>query len=85
MKVLAILLGLGSALCAFIGLISLSEATMGVGIIAFGAVVGIIARLCQAEANHTEIKKTINQIGHESYMIKHILETVHNIKKDEDS
>jgi hypothetical protein len=44
-EVLALLAGLG-------GLASISQATLGVGMIGFGCLLAILARLAQAEAHH---------------------------------
>ncbi|NWK54319.1 hypothetical protein HW115_01755 [Verrucomicrobiaceae bacterium N1E253] len=57
MKLLAVLLGLLSVPVAFYGVSSLTQATEGVGIIGFAAVIGIVSRLCQAEANYESEKK----------------------------
>jgi len=64
MKTLATVLAIGAALCAFIGFGYLTGATKGVGIICFGAVIGVLARICQAEANSYDIKKSIDNISH---------------------
>jgi hypothetical protein len=45
LEILAVLAGL-------FGLISLSQATLGVGVIGFGCLLAILARLAQAEAHH---------------------------------
>jgi hypothetical protein len=52
----AILMILGILAVAF-GALSLSEATMGVGIIAIGCFLAILARLAQAEAHHRSLSR----------------------------
>ena len=47
----AVLMILG-ILVVLIGAVSLSQATMGVGLVAIGCFLGILARLAQAEAHH---------------------------------
>jgi hypothetical protein len=41
------------------GTLSLSQATMGVGILAIGAILGIFARIAQAEKHQNELKKIL--------------------------
>jgi hypothetical protein len=53
----SIVLLLIALLAAGIGFISLSEATMGVGMIAVACLLAIIARIMQATAFHTEIMR----------------------------
>ncbi len=43
---------IGALLAGVIGLLSLTQATMGVGIVALGCLVGILARLEQADRLH---------------------------------
>ena len=50
---LALLLAVGGAL-------SLTNATLGVGLIGLGAVCGILARLIQADAHHKETMRLLN-------------------------
>ncbi len=79
MKILGALFGLGAILCALVGLVSLSEATMGVGIVGLGAISGILARLCQADAQHTELQRKLDQVRNETDLVKRILVAVHNV------
>jgi hypothetical protein len=51
----------GSWLAALVGLASLSEATMGVGLIAGGCFLGIQARLLQAQAHHEATKAGVHR------------------------
>lgn len=46
-----------------IGFGFLSQATMGVGIIAIGCVLGILARIAQANAQHNELKAILGSLG----------------------
>lgn len=50
LMILAILAGV-------VGVFSLSQATMGVGIIALGCLLGILARLAQAEAHQRALMR----------------------------
>ena len=52
----AILMILG-ILAVVIGALSLSQATMGVGVIAIGCFLAILARLAQAEAHHRSLSR----------------------------
>ena len=54
MKVLVIL----AVLAAVLGTFTLSQATLGVGIIGLGCLAGILARVAQAEAHHSELRKS---------------------------
>ena len=65
-----------------VGYFMLSEATAGVGIIATGAVAGILARLLQADIHHMELFKKSNDLQDEISAIRQILEEVHNIKTE---
>ena len=49
------LLILGSALALLVGLLFMSEATTGVGIIAAAGVLGVWARIAQATNQHREL------------------------------
>ena len=44
------------------GFFFLSEATMGVGIIAIGGVLAIYSRLAQANTHHVEIKRLLGEV-----------------------
>jgi hypothetical protein len=46
-----------SLLLAVLGLVLMSQATAGVGIIAFGCLVAILARIAQAGRHHNELKE----------------------------
>ncbi len=54
---LTIVLIVISSVAGLIGLLFLSEATAGVGMIAFGCLFGVFARLYQAHEQHKEIMK----------------------------
>jgi hypothetical protein len=47
------------AFAGFIGVFLLSEATLGVGIIAAGCLAGIIARIFQAEKQQQELRRQL--------------------------
>jgi len=49
---MSIALAIVASLLAIIGLLSLSKATSGVGLIAFACFVAILSRLAQAQAQH---------------------------------
>lgn len=55
--VVSLLLALGCIVLAFIGGSMLSEATLGVGVIALALVLGVLARMVQASAHQSEIYK----------------------------
>jgi hypothetical protein len=62
MKVISILLSFGVVFIAMLGLTYLTQATQGVGIIAFAGVIGVLARIFQAEANYEAIRKKLNSL-----------------------
>jgi hypothetical protein len=51
-----------AVLCILIGAASLTSATLGVGIISAGAVIGILARIAQAGRNHAELIERIDAL-----------------------
>jgi hypothetical protein len=53
----SIVLLLIALVVAALGFVSLTQATMGVGLIAVACLLGIIARIMQATAFHTEIMR----------------------------
>ena len=57
MQLFAGLFLMGSWVAAFVGLASLTQATMGVGFIAGGCFLGIQARLLQAQSHREEAMK----------------------------
>ena len=50
-----------SIIAIIVGGMLLSEATMGVGVIAIGGVLAVFARIVQADENHKEIKKLLGE------------------------
>ena len=46
------------AILGFAGILFLTEATMGVGLIAAGCLAGILSRIIQAEKHHKESTQT---------------------------
>jgi hypothetical protein len=58
-QLLAALLFIGSILVGLGGILFLSEATMGVGILAFAALLGIWSRIIQAAGNHRALLNEI--------------------------
>jgi len=50
-----------SIIAIIAGGLLLSEATMGVGVIAIGGVLAVFARIVQAGENHKEIKKLLGE------------------------
>ena len=78
MKILGALLAAGSCFCAFCGLLLLSQATVGVGVIGFGAILGIIARLCQAETHNAVLQRKIFDVTNNIEITNRILSKVQN-------
>ena len=58
---MGIVFGIIAVLLAGIGLLSLSQATMGVGLIALGCLIGILGRLGQAYYQHEEMMKHLKK------------------------
>lgn len=59
MRILSTLCFLAAILIGFGGLSSLTQATLGVGVIGVALLFGIFARLLQAQANHNDLKQFI--------------------------
>ena len=59
MRLFSTLCFLASILAGLGGLLFLSQATMGVGIIGFALLLGVFARLLQAQANHNDLRQLI--------------------------
>jgi hypothetical protein len=57
---MAVLLVVIAVLTAIFGAASLSQATMGVGIICIGCFIAILARIVQASVQHNELLKKTN-------------------------
>lgn len=55
------LLILGSALALLVGLLFMSQATTGVGIIAAAGVLGVWARIAQATLQHRELMEMMEK------------------------
>lgn len=62
MKILFVLLIIGSIFLGGIGFLSLTKATIGVGLIATSAVLAILARIIQADSFHRDILETIHKM-----------------------
>ncbi len=60
---MAVLLVLLAILIALVAGLSLSQATLGVGLMALACLFAIFARLVQAAAQHAELKRLIDQKG----------------------
>jgi len=58
MTILLIIVALG---CGAMGVMMLSTATMGVGIIALGCLAGILARIWQAKFDQKELLETLGK------------------------
>ncbi|MDF7809031.1 hypothetical protein P4E94_16405 [Pontiellaceae bacterium B12219] len=82
MKIIGVIFGLIAILGILLGIASLSEATMGVGIIAASAVAAMFSRIAQADAHHLEQKRKIQDLQTEMYEVKRILAYVHKVKVD---
>ena len=83
MKLLGAFLTLVAIACGFIGIVFSTQATIGVGLICLGAISGILARLCQADAHHTEILSALGNIQVSNNAVKHIIARANNIRIDE--
>jgi len=62
LKLAAVFSVIAAVCLAFFGLILLSEATAGVGVISLAAVAGIIARILQAESNFQQTATRIERL-----------------------
>jgi hypothetical protein len=60
-QTMVILLVTMSCLGALMGLVLLSKATSGVGVLCVGCLLAIFARIAQASAQHAELKKLIDK------------------------
>ena len=56
-----IFLAILGLIVGFIGLMSLSQATLGVGIIAFGCFLAILARIVQADKHTAKLLKQLDK------------------------
>ena len=56
---MGLILVLLSLLATIIGFLTLTQATMGVGILAVACILAIFARIAQADAQHKELKKML--------------------------
>jgi hypothetical protein len=78
LQVLAVLSGA-------VGVFTISQATLGVGFICGGCLLGIMARLVQAETQHKETVKLLSHLagirGHASEAVK-VLRQAHNLPED---
>jgi hypothetical protein len=52
-----------AVLAALVGLVSLSQATLGVGLICGGCLLGVLARIAQAQAQHRELQEVLKRAG----------------------
>ena len=59
MKALALLGMLTCIALALLGMLAITKGTLGVGTIGLACAIGITARILQAEANHTALKRLI--------------------------
>lgn len=59
MRILSTLLMLAAIIFGFAGMSSLTQATLGVGVIGIALLLGVLARLMQAQANHKDLKQFI--------------------------
>lgn len=60
MRLVAGLVGAFAGLCALVGLVLMSQATMGVGVLAFACWMLILVRIIQASAYHHEILQALH-------------------------
>lgn len=59
---MGVILLLISMLVGITGFLFLSEATMGVGIIGVAALLGVYARIAQADAHHKKVKRLLEEL-----------------------
>lgn len=59
MDALLIVIGI---IAIIIGIFTLTNATMGAGVIAIGCFFGILARIAQAGRHHNELKNILSQV-----------------------
>jgi hypothetical protein len=64
-QTMVILLVAMSCLGALMGLVLLSKATVGVGVLCGGCLLAILARIAQASAQHAELKRLIDKKPHD--------------------
>ena len=50
-----------AVLVALVGLVSLSQATLGVGLICGGCLLGVLARIAQAQAQHRDVQEVLKK------------------------
>lgn len=63
---MAIVFILAAILAASVGIFLLSEATMGVGILALACFFGILARIAQADAHHKKLTITLENLRNQT-------------------
>jgi len=77
----SVLMGL-AVLSGLVGLGMISQATLGVGFVAGGCLLAILARMAQADAQHKETVKLLNHLagirGHAGEAVK-VLREAHNL------
>lgn len=61
MRVIALLSLLASLVAVFFGITSVSQATLGVGIVAVGIWLAVIGRIAQASAHHEDVIKALQK------------------------
>lgn len=61
MRVIALLSLLASLVAVFFGITSVSQATLGVGIVAVGIWLAVIGRIAQASAQHEDVIKALQK------------------------
>lgn len=61
MGIMVNIFGIIAFIIAVLGVVLSSEATIGVALIAFACFLGIVLRISQAQSNHAELKKLMEE------------------------
>lgn len=68
-----------SVLAVGLGFFSLSEATMGVGIIAIGAILGVYARLAQTDGQNNKLNAQLANLEQQMEIMKQAVNEIRDI------
>ena len=91
-NIMGALTALAALLLSVAGINYLTQATLGVGLIALAAVAGIFTRIFQADANGRQqsaqlfqLNKELVDLRHEVWKVKKIQSTAHNVTISNDT
>lgn len=59
--VLVALLVIAAIIAVLVGTMLMTQATLGIGVIAIGIFLGVLARILQADSNHRKLAKLLEQ------------------------